>query len=163
MRQVEVFELQRRTGGREGEWEGWMFSPTPYDPLSPQRISGDRPKGTRFFEDVMPPKGWQWEDKKWVLDLGSRDWVEDRMVQGVEVEVAGERWVSDLAGVGDAPTEEGLEGGKKAKTKEKTKVGPGWEEGHGQAKMGEWRRRRWIRLVRRQSVSGVGEVAISSP
>ncbi|KAL9100862.1 MAG: hypothetical protein Q9163_003806, partial [Psora crenata] len=123
-REVEVFELQHRSGGSRGaEWESWLFSPTPYDPLSPQRISGDRPKGTRFFEDVQPPKGWEWGDKKWVLDLQSREWVDDRMVQGVEVEIEGERWVSDLV-----PTEEDdLKAAWKGKVRE-------WEEGDGQGR-----------------------------
>ena len=144
-REVEVFELQRRKGGKAGEWENWIFSPTPYDPLSPQRISGDRPKGTRFFEDVMPPKGWEWEDKKWMLDLGSREWVEERMVQGVEVEVEGERWVGDLAS-------DDIEQGDKGV---KITTGPGWEEGNGVVKTGEWRRRRWVRTVRRVVVGSV--------
>lgn len=141
-REVEVFELQRRKGGRSGEWENWIFSPTPYDPLSPQRISGDRPKGTRFFDDVLPPKGWEWDNKKWVLDLDSRDWVEGRMIQGVEVEVEGERWVSDLADDSSDAGEQGM----------KVKSGPGWEEGSGIAKTGEWRRRRWVRMVRRSVI-----------
>ena len=138
-REVEIFELQRRKGGRNGEWEGWIFSPSPYDPLSPQRISGDRPKGTRFFEDVGPPTGWEWDDKKWVLDLASREWVEERMVQGVEVEIEGERWVADLKG-DDDPYEMKPLGKGKAKH---------WEEGTGTEPMGEWRRRRWIRTVKR--------------
>jgi len=138
-REVEVFELQRRKGGRNGEWESWMFSPTPYDPLSPQRISGDRPKGTRFFEDVEPPKDWDWGDKQWVLDLSSKEWVEERIMQGVEVEVEGERWVSDLA----------------PKDIEKPKTGRtlDWEEGNSESSMGGWRRRRWVRTVRRRIVS----------
>ena len=144
-REVEVFELQRRKGGKSGEWENWIFSPTPYDPLSPQRISGDRPKGTRFFEDVMPPKGWEWEDKKWVLDLGSREWVEERMVQGVEVEVEGERWVGDLAS-------DDIENGEKGV---KISAGPGWEEGNGVVKTGEWRRRRWVRMGRRAVIGSM--------
>ena len=139
-REVEIFELQRRKGGSNGEWESWMFSPTPYDPLSPQRISGDRPKGTRFFEDVVPPKGWEWGDKKWVLDLASREWVEERMVQGVEVEVEGERWVGDLAG-----EEETYEMKPMGKGKNRD-----WEEGSGDSRMGDWRRRRWVRTVRRK-------------
>lgn len=141
-REVEIFELQRRKGGQNGEWESWMFSAGPYDPLSPQRISGDRPKGTRFFEDVAPPSGWEWADKKWVLDLGSREWVEDRMVQGVEVEVEGERWVGDLAGDENAYEMKPLDKGKARD----------WEEGSGNHKMGEWRRRRWVRMVRRKVV-----------
>ena len=142
-REVETFELQRRKGGRQGEWESWMFSPNPYDPLSPRRIARQRPKGTRFFEDVSAPKGWEWGDKKWVLDLGSREWVEERMVQGVEVEVEGERWVTDLLETDDSSA-------SKAK-----KAGPGVEEGNSseQAPFGQWRRRRWIRMVRRKGVS----------
>lgn len=139
-REVEVFELQHRDqDSLSNEWEAWLFTPSPYDPLSPQRISGDRPKGTRFFEDVQPPDGWQWGDKKWVLDLGSREWVQERMVQGVEVEIEGERWITDLASAenGD-PTAAG-----KAKAKR-------LEEGEGKGRIGEWRRRRWIRMVRRK-------------
>lgn len=143
-REVEVFELQRRKGGRSGEWESWMFSPSPYDPLSPQRISGGSPKGTRFFEDVQPPKGWEWGDKKWVLDLASREWVEERMVQGVEVEIEGERWVGDLLAEG---LEEDIGDGKSfSRGKDKKRD---WEEWHGSSMMGEWRRRRWMRTVRR--------------
>ena len=147
-REVEIFELQRRRGGQNGEWESWMFSPAPYDPLSPQRISGDRPKGTRFFEDVAPPRGWEWGDKKWVLDLASREWVEERMVQGVEVEIEGERWVGDLAGHGEAYEMKPI---GKGKSKD-------WEEGGGDSKMGEWRRRRWVRMVRRRVVSDTGSI-----
>lgn len=128
-----------------------MFSPTPYDPLSPQRISGDRPKGTRFFEDVAPPSGWEWGDKKWVLDLGSREWVEERMVQGVEVEIEGERWVVDIAAEGEEMGE--TKGAGKGKVRE-------WEEGSGEMRTGEWRRRRWVRMVRRKFV-GEGSTAAS--
>ncbi|KAL8827569.1 MAG: hypothetical protein Q9170_006963 [Blastenia crenularia] len=143
-REVEIFELQKRRGGRKGQWESWIFSPNPYDPLSPQRISGEKPKGTRFFEDVCAPRGWDWGDKKWILDLGSREWVEERMVQGVEVEVEGERWVTDLV-----PEEDNTSNtSKKGKS-----VGPGWTEGTGREPIGEWRRRRWIRMVRRKGVS----------
>lgn len=142
-REVEVFELQKRKGGRKGEWEPWIFSPNSYDPLSPQRIAGERPKGTRFFEDVCAPTGWEWGDKKWILDLGSREWVEERMVQGVEVEVEGERWVTDLV----AEAESSGTASKTAKN-----IGPGWAEGNGQGPLGEWRRRRWIRMVRRKEV-----------
>ena len=141
-REVEVFELQHRDfGNHNSEWEAWLFTPTPYDPLSPQRISGDRPKGTRFFEDVQPPKGWEWGDKKWVLDLDSREWVEERMIQVVEVEIESERWVTDLASTEwDDPKAEAKGMAKDA------------EEGSERRK-GEWRRRRWVRLVRRKTVA----------
>ena len=123
-----------------------MFSPTPYEPLSPQRISGDRPKGSRFFEDVAPPQGWEWGDKKWILDLASREWVEERMVQGVEVEVEGERWVGDLAEDEDV---DGIKPMLDAKTRAQ-------EEKSGNRKMGEWRRRRWVRMVRRKILDRIG-------
>ena len=139
-REVEVFELQHRDQGTlNSEWEPWLFTPGPYDPLSPQRISGDRAKGTRFFEDVQAPKGWEWDDKRWVLDLHSREWVDERMQQGVEVEIEGERWVSDLVPA------EGED--RKALGKGKAKQ---LEEGDTKGRIGEWRRRRWIRMVRRK-------------
>lgn len=147
-REVEIFELQRQKGGCNGEWESWVFSPSPYDPLSPQRISGDRPKGTRFFEDVDAPKGWEWGDKKWVLDLWSKEWVDERMVQGVEVEIEGERWVGDLTDK-RAADDGGDEKAVSVKGKERKRD---WEEDCGTSMMGEWRRRRWIRTVRRKVV-----------
>lgn len=150
-RQVEVFELQKHHA-YSGTWEAWLFSPTPYDPLSPLRIAGARPKGTQFFEDVQPPSGWGWKEKKWMLDLGSRAWVEERMVTGVEVETEGERWVYDLA-------EEEVEkvvatSPKKGKGKANPLPKSGWESSDalGEKERGEWRRRRWVRVVERRAV-----------
>ncbi|KAI4164316.1 MAG: hypothetical protein LQ342_001962 [Letrouitia transgressa] len=140
-REVEVFELQCRKGFLSAEWESWMFSPNPYDPLSPQRIIGERPKGTRFFEDVVAPRGWEWGDKKWVLDLGSKEWVEERMVQGVEVEVEGERWVSDLVLEDTDISRRGKQEGKLERVERSL-----------ERRIGEWRRRRWIRMVKRKVV-----------
>lgn len=145
-REVEIFELQKMSDA--GEWEPWVFSPSPYDPLSQPRITGDRPRGTRFFEDVLPPDGWEWSEKKWALDLWSREWVEERIITGVEVETEGERWVFDIyddkeerTGVVDA-TE---------KSKVKPMSRPSWEEGEdGNGRRGDWRRRRWVRLVKRR-------------
>lgn len=133
-REVEVFELQRQ---RDSEWEPWLYSASPFDPLSPARIGGDRPHGARFFEDVQAPDGWVWSDKKWSLDLYSREWVEDRMITSVEIETEGERWVYDVEREITSP----------AKSKPKK---PDWEEGNGQGRQGEWRRRRWVRLVQRK-------------
>ncbi|KAL7271830.1 Peroxisome size and maintenance regulator [Rhizina undulata] len=96
-REVEIFELQRLTSSG-GEYESWMFSPNPYEPLSPARISHERPKGTRFFEDVRCPPGWDWLDRKWTLHLGSTVWVAERYISGVEIEEEGERWVYDRIG-----------------------------------------------------------------
>lgn len=183
-REVEIFELQHRTlspiSGTSG-WEPFLFAPTPYDPLSPSRIAGDRPKGTRFFEDVRPPRGWAWKGKKWELDLECREWVMERMVTGVEFEVPssngdgiGEEvggWVWDLP---FQPPEEGLrensydppyddpwnanfDTSSKRKS-EGVNIGNKppkveWEEATKQAdRTGEWRRRRWVRIVRRITI-----------
>lgn len=131
-REVEIFELQRRTGSNPlaaVEWESWIFSPNAWEPTAPSRIAGERIKGTRFFEDVMPPDGWEWAGKKWELDLSSsEEWVEERLVRGVEVELEGERWVYDT--VQDEAERE--------------------EVTDRQGRRGEWRRRRWIRMVRRK-------------
>jgi len=161
-REVEIFELQYRAlHDQDGEYEGFMFSPSPYSPLSPSRISGDRPRGTPFFEDVLPPRGWRWSDKKWTLDLLSREWVEDRCVTGVEVEVEGERWVTDLHY--EALETEGEKAEERAKLKkrgtskggskdigdqEREVLRRAWEESKPSRK-GEWRRRRWVRGVER--------------
>lgn len=151
-RQVEIFELQKHHP-MSGSWEAWLFSPTPFDPLSPLRIAGARPKGTQFFEDVQPPTGWAWKDKKWTLDLASREWIDARMITGVEVETEGERWVYDLAEeevekvVANSP--------KKGKGKKVVPVS-GWEESLalGERDRGDWRRRRWIRVVERKGLGG---------
>ncbi|KAI0430695.1 integral peroxisomal membrane peroxin-domain-containing protein [Xylaria sp. FL1042] len=153
-REVEIFELQRLSGA--GEWEPWLFSASPYDPLSPARIAGERPVGTRFFEDVQPPQGWEWSEKKWALDLWSREWVEERIITGVEIETEGERWVYDIydeqgerIGVIDGST---LSKGKNPDTFKRPR--PSWEEGEdGDGRRGEWRRRRWVRLVKRKFIS----------
>ncbi|KAF4983320.1 hypothetical protein FZEAL_1258 [Fusarium zealandicum] len=150
-REVEIFELQRKTSGG-GEWEPWLFCPSPYDPLSQPRIVGERPRGSRFFEDIMPPEAWEWSEKKWALDLWSREWVEERIITGVEVETEGERWVYDIyddrefTGVIDPPVSE--------KGKQKAAAKPSWEEGEdGSGRRGDWRRRRWVRLVKRRAAS----------
>ena len=150
-REVEIFELQKLSNG--GEWEAWLFSPSPYDPLSPARISEERPKGTRFFEDVQAPKGWEWSEKKWQLDLWSREWVEERIITGVEVETEGERWVFDIE---YDRVEKGPE--TPVKGKGKGKQLPSWEESSsGYGRRGEWRRRRWVRMVKRKDLSRIIE------
>ena len=158
-REVEIFELQRLSGP-DGEWEAWLFSPSPYDPLSAARIAGERSTGTRFFEDVQPPQGWEWSEKKWALDLWSREWVEERIITGVEVETEGERWVYDIFDesaadkVGlvedqDVQPETTPNKGKGKATVPK----PSWEEGEDfEGRRGEWRRRRWVRLVKRKNI-----------
>jgi len=154
-REVEVFELQRRTPyDADSEYEPFIFSPSHYTYLSPSRISGDRPRGTRFFEDVQPPEGWRWADKKWTLDLYSREWVDERAISGVEIEIEGERWVSDILYKDESiPGEVASPRIMKSKGKEKRIVT--WEEGRGLDQKGEWRRRRWVRLVERKAMGPV--------
>lgn len=159
-REVEIFELQYQQTG-SGEWQSWLFSSSPYDPLSIERVRSERPRGTRFFEDVSPPKGWEWSEKKWALDLWSREWVEERIITGVEVETEGERWVYDIRyeydDRKDDPFDDGLVygGSVKGKGKGRERALPSWEEGseaesEGRGRRGEWRRRRWVRLVKRK-------------
>lgn len=143
-REVEVFELQKLDS--RGEWEPWLYSASPYDPLAAPRIANERPRGTQFFEDVAPPQDWEWSEKKWNLDLWSREWVEERIITGVEVETEGERWVYDIHYEGSNP-EPGL---RETTGKVSQKPKPTWEEGiEGEGKKGQWRRRRWVRLVKR--------------
>ncbi|KAK7908205.1 hypothetical protein PG985_015508 [Apiospora marii] len=163
-REVEVFEMQRLSGP-DGEWEAWLFSPSPYDPLSAARIAGERPMGTRFFEDVQPPLGWEWHEKKWALDLWSREWVEERIITGVEVETEGERWVYDIFDesaaekVGLAEKDEQEKTPSKGKGKA-TAPKPSWEEGEDfEGRRGEWRRRRWVRLVKRKNIPATQDSA----
>lgn len=164
-REVEIFELQRLSA-TSNEWEPWVFSPSPYDPLSAVRISGARPSGTRFFEDVLAPEGWEWSEKKWALDLWSREWVEERIITGVEVETEGERWVYDIAsaadnkgswaGEGEDPVRSGSSPNVPATNSSYALSWEGGEEeedGVMSGRRGEWRRRRWVRLVKRQSVT----------
>ncbi|KAK3373438.1 Peroxin/Dysferlin domain-containing protein [Lasiosphaeria ovina] len=167
-REVEIFELQR-VDSSSGEWEPWLFSPSPYDPLSAPRIAGERPRGTRFFEDVLAPDGWEWSEKKWALDLWSREWVEERIITGVEVETEGERWVYDIYSESDAAATAGMisvvvdapspvrnsngHGGAAAASHHHL-PNVSWEEGEeGMGRRGEWRRRRWVRMVKRKNVS----------
>ncbi|KAH8880033.1 Pex24p-domain-containing protein [Thozetella sp. PMI_491] len=153
-REVETFELQRLSDAST-EWEPWLFSPSPYDPLSAPRIGGERPQGARFFEDVLPPPGWEWSEKKWALDLWSREWVEERIITGVEVETEGERWVYDIYNEHESTTglaEPPSKGGKQVPSIPAMTVS--WEEGEeGMGRRGEWRRRRWVRMVKRRNVS----------
>jgi hypothetical protein len=180
-REVEIFELQHKIWSpysSSSEWEPFLFTRIPYDPLSPSRIAGDRPKGTRFFEDVRPPPGWTWKGKKWELDLECREWVMERMITGVEFEIQGISgdgvgeemggWVWDLP---FRPPDEDMFGssdnvaygdqwepkaksdsGQKEEERQKG-IKNDWEEGTGGANgSGEWRRRRWVRIVQRVSV-----------
>jgi hypothetical protein len=198
-REVEVFELQYRPlHSPSAEWQPHLFTPTPYDPLSPARISGDRPHGTRFFGDVQPPCGWAWDGPKWALDLEPREWVTERLITGVEFEITGigatdedadgfslsahqgefGGWVWDLPPALRSP---GIEENEmwmaygeeydvsrrrdkeaKERIKREAQVSRDWEEGRRAGRTGEWRRRRWVRVVRRVSVDANGDESTKS-
>jgi hypothetical protein len=186
-REVEIFEVQHRAAGTsESGWESFLFSHAPYDPLSPSRIAGDRPRGCRFFEDVRAPPGWTWKSKKWELDLDCREWVMERMITSVGFEVPGVTaegnaivgevggWVWDLPpnrsqesddemplAYGDLPPESPTPKGKKQKVNESFKLRD-WEEGTASHGVGEWRRRRWVRVVQRVSLPPAGVVTYST-
>lgn len=180
-REVEIFEIQYRSLApySEQDWETFLFSAVPYDPLSPSRIAGDRPKGCRFFEDVQPPVGWAWKSKKWELDLDCREWVVERMITGVGFEVPDSSYESGAASdevggwVWDLPSSSSPRGDddvasalgygalgqvsaerKKGKRKGKERAYQDYEEkgNIGPNVMGEWRRRRWVRIVHRISL-----------
>ena len=130
-REVEVFELQQQS--TEGTWGSRLYSAAPYDLQSPARIAGNVPRGATRFEDVQPPKGWQWNAKLWRLDLQSQQWVQDRMITSVNVEADGDRWVYDI-GV-QSPAQAALS----------TIIDGNVHHEHDVL----WRRRRWTRTVRR--------------
>lgn len=140
--EVEIFELQRRSGA--GEWEPWFFSPTPYDPLDADRVSSGEPSGTRFLDDVQPPLGWVWEDRGWRLDLRSEDWVRDRLISAVEIETEAERWVYDLSSQGRSLHHLRTEGSRASidldGSPEEGRLGLDDDADY-------WRRRRWCRRV----------------
>lgn len=192
-REVEIFEVQHRAPGTsQSGWENFLFSPQPYDPLSPSRIAGDRPRGCRFFDDVRTPSGWKWKSKKWELDLDCREWVVERMITGVGFEVPGVTaegnaiidevggWVWDLPvdppaheeeeekemttmAYGDLDTDPKPK--RKPQDKKQTKYSPGdWEEAASASYgVGEWRRRRWVRVVQRvNNVQPGGTVTYST-
>ncbi|KAI9792680.1 MAG: hypothetical protein M1816_001779 [Peltula sp. TS41687] len=140
-REVEIFELQRRSG--TGEWEGWLFSPSPYDLLSPERVSNARPSGTRFLDDVQPPPAWTLVQQKWSLDMHSREWVEERLIATVKVETEGERWVYDVSQQERKVNKGNISLSPNGQDKD--------EEGWGKIDQELWRRRRWVRLVKRRT------------
>lgn len=75
---VEIFELQR-VGLTPRQWSPWVFTSTPYELTSPLRICQDRPVGSRFLDEVLPPEGWFFEDEqKWTVDLTPKHWVAHR-------------------------------------------------------------------------------------
>ena len=90
------------------------------------------------------------------MDLSSRLWVEERMISGVEIETEGERWVYDLPeDEVDARMMKGRGGVGRVKSVPKS----GWEESNGMVsnRRGEWRRRRWMRLVEKRIGEGKGK------
>jgi hypothetical protein len=176
-RQVEIFELQKYHAA-SATWESWLFCATPWDPHSPDRAapttagvadtSSRRPKGTAYFEEVLPPAGWSWAEKKWALDLFSREWVEQRLIADVAVEQAGERWVYDLAPETSASFLDSLSPAANTLTGEGGAADGALKRDFGSVvgpeRFGTWRRRRWTRLVeRRPAESKLLDMEIGRP
>ncbi|RKF59553.1 Peroxisomal membrane protein PEX29 [Erysiphe neolycopersici] len=144
-REVEIFELQLLSSA--GEWVPFLYCRSPFISSFGAGTELDRPKGSRFLEDVQPPHGWEWTDEKWTLDFSSHEWVEERVITGVEIEIEGERWVYDVCYENDMK-DTSDENGKQILLST-------WEGGiNNPTKMayrrGEWRRRRWFRIVKRK-------------
>lgn len=84
----------------------------------------------------------------------------------MEVETEGERWVYDIRYEYDSADLESISEfdgeNMPTPTKGKRKVMPSWEEGseadaEGWGRRGEWRRRRWVRMVKRKYRKSVSE------
>ncbi|KAI1005227.1 hypothetical protein K3495_g2996 [Podosphaera aphanis] len=160
--EVEIFEIQRLI--KNDEWEPWLYSPVPFHSSSDIQIHPKGRIGTCLIEEVQPPPGWKWNDSKWTLDLWSQDWVEDRVASNIEVENEGQGWVYDtcdnneersISVVGLLNTEI---------TKESRNLLTDSENSHDKIirrkKKGDWRRRRWIRMVKRDTSSGLDSSVI---
>ncbi|KAK9468731.1 Peroxin/Dysferlin domain-containing protein [Lipomyces arxii] len=94
-RTVEIFELQRQKNTELDEWDDWVFSCSPYEPLNTDRISHRRPLGVSFIDEVLPPVGWKFTaESGWKLDLRPHEWVANRSVVAVEVD-SNSKWVYD--------------------------------------------------------------------
>lgn len=94
---VEVFEIQKRRAiaspRKAPEWQDWLYSTGTYEPHSPMRLSHQKPVGTRFRDDVMPPVGWRFlETFRWRIDEEA-NWVEERQL--IEVSKDRNGWVAD--------------------------------------------------------------------
>lgn len=88
--------------------------------------------------------------------MDSKGWVEERMVQNVAVEEEGERWVMDLLEADDEQENGDLdEEGQDWEVRDGKLIG-GMKEGNHQGRRGEWRRRRWVRIVKRKAMRGDG-------
>ncbi|KAK9245046.1 integral peroxisomal membrane peroxin-domain-containing protein [Lipomyces tetrasporus] len=99
-RHVEIFELQRQKNSDVDEWDDWLFSAAPYDVLSQQRASKQRPQGVRFLDEVLPPVGWKFaRDSAWKLDLRPGEWVLQRSLVNAEID-SNSKWVYDTTSSG---------------------------------------------------------------
>ena len=78
------------------------------------------------------------------------------MVQNVAVEEEGERWVIDLLEEDDEQGAKGNDGKGRGWEVRDGKLVGGMYEGSHQGRRGEWRRRRWVRVVRRKPMETVG-------
>lgn len=150
------------------------FHPDPLRPALTRQNIGGSPQGSSLFEDIQSPNGWTWEGKKWELDLEAREWVSERLVTGVEYDILSEGepadtefggWVWDLPGPESPAMEEEMwvayhngdttDGAMEDQTGNTSnkELGKSWEENTARTgRTGAWRRRRWVRTVKRIGV-----------
>lgn len=81
------------------------------------------------------------------------------MISGVEIETEGERWVYDLPEEQVEVPVSPRKGGKVGVGRVKSTPKSGWEESNGLGgdRRGEWRRRRWTRLVEKRASDDKGK------
>lgn len=91
--------------------------------------------------------------------------MEERIITGVEVETEGERWVYDINyEYGEDTISPDIETPTNKGKGIKMRNLPSWEEGDegeqdGRGRRGEWRRRRWVRMVKRKWSPGTSPKA----
>lgn len=91
---VEIFELQK-VGLTPRQWTPWLYTPVVYEIESSLRKKHERPLGTRFLEDIQPPRDWFFkDDDPWKLDTKTKVWVAHRGIKFVELDIENS-WVYD--------------------------------------------------------------------
>ncbi|CCE62921.1 hypothetical protein TPHA_0D02850 [Tetrapisispora phaffii CBS 4417] len=95
-RQVVIFEIQKLSD--EGEWITLGFSNDAYTLFSDIRIKEAHIEDhcVSDIDDIEPPHDWTWYgENNWVLDLDPLKWVEQELIQLVEIDTS-TKWVYDI-------------------------------------------------------------------
>ncbi|AMD22530.1 HHL240Cp [Eremothecium sinecaudum] len=96
-RQAAIFEIQKFNKQAKA-WETVCYSPDDFTLLAKSRIAQQSLESTALsLSDVKAPQEWEWISKyDWVLDLDPRKWVNEGIVQHVDVDTE-TKWVYDLS------------------------------------------------------------------